>query len=238
MDASDLEGEVEEDEEEDEMPVPMPPRKRKSVDSTSSHGGKGGSKGQKRHKADAAKKGQKTCRACQKVLPLSDFALNQCNCMSCKRDLDVISKKARTQGKLEWFQRVKSDPKQLKALLTNYRGAVQEAEKAGQKKATWNLVTYMEEVKASQELVGVGRGKMMWKDQAIEFWQSTDGGAMRKYEAENKWNHLSANYKDLNIPSDKKGPEKAPLRIRVHTEDLVDEVRRYSTEKSLGRFKI
>ncbi|CAL1151620.1 unnamed protein product [Cladocopium goreaui] len=186
-----------------------------------------------RHKVETTKKGAKTCRACQKSRPLSDFALNQTVDKDCKKALDVISKKARQQGKVEWFKNVKADPKKLRSLVTSYRQASQEAEKAGQKKSTWNLAEYIEEVRASTETVGTSRGKMMWQDQAIEFWRSTDGGALTKQEAASKWDELVATYEALGIPHDHKGPAKASLRLRIHTEDLVDDVKRVAKEKKV-----
>ena len=192
----------------------------------------GDSKFKGRHKTENSKKGMKTCRACQKSRPLSDFALNQTVDKDCKKALDVISKKARQQSKVEWFKSVKADPKKLKSLVTSYRQASQEAEKAGQKKSTWNLAEYLEEVRASSETVGTSRGKMMWQDQAIEFWRSTDGGSLTKQEAASKWDELVATYEALGIPNDQKGPAKASLRLRIHTEDLVDDVKRVAKEKS------
>ena len=185
-----------------------------------------------RHKAEASKKGTKTCRACQKNRPLSDFALNQTVDKDCKKALDVIAKKARQQGKVEWFKGVKTDPKKLRSLVTSYRQASQEAEKAGQKKSTWNLAEYIEEVRASSETVGTSRGKMMWQEQAIEFWRSTDGGSHTKQEAVSKWEELVATYEALGIPHDQKDPAKASLRLRIHTQDLVDDVKRVAKEKN------
>ena len=191
------------------------------------------SKGSGRHKPDTSRKGQKLCKACQKWLPVTEFALNQVVCSADKSILDVVAKKAKLQGKADWFKNVRADPKQLKSLVTNYKSAMQEAERTGVKRNFWNLATYMEEVKASSEDVGTERGQMMWKDQAIEFWQSTAGGSLQKYEAEGKWNHEAANAKELGTAQDQKGPKQAPLRLWVHTEDIIDKVRRYSRSKIL-----
>ena len=102
------------------------------------------------------------------------------------------------------------------------------------KRNFWSLATYMEEIKASSETAATDRGQMMWRDQAIEFWMSTQGGSLAKYEAEARWNQESANSKQMGIPTDQKGPERAPLRIRVHTADIVDQTRRYSRSKNLS----
>lgn len=194
--------------------------------------------GGRRHKPDMGKKGTRACKACQKTLALTLFALNQVVCMSCKQALDVVSKKAKAQNKVEWFAQVKADPKALKHLVNNYKNAVQEAEKTGVKRNFWNLAIYMEEVRASSETVGTDRGQLMWRDQAIEFWMSTDGGSMAKYEAEAKWNYEAANYQTLGTATDQKGPERAPLRLRVHTADLIDQVKRVAREKILSRILI
>lgn len=205
--------------------------KRKDPDSADSKA-KGGS----RHKGDASKKGFKVCRACQKSKPLSAFALNQVVDMECKKALDVIGKKAKQQGKVDWLKNAKKDPKKLKHLVTSYRNACAEAEKVGAKKAAWNLAEYVEEVRSTSEMVGIGRGKLMWRDQAIDFWRSTDGGAHTKQESEAKWEELVSNYQTLGVPHDFKGPAKSSLRIRVHTEDILDDVKRFSREKTLGLF--
>ena len=187
-----------------------------------------------RHKADQTKKGHRFCKACQKNLPVQDFALNQVVCFGCKSALDVIAKKAKKQGKGDWFISVKQDPKALKMMMNNYKAAMNEAEKTGVKRNFWNLATYLEEIKASSETAATERGQMMWRDQAIEFWMSIQGGSMQKHEAEARWNNEATNYKEMGIASDQKGPGRAPLRLRVHTADLVDQTRRYTREKTLS----
>ena len=41
-------------------------------------------------------------------------SINQVNCSDCKKGLDVISKKAASQGKQAWLKSVKADTKRLR----------------------------------------------------------------------------------------------------------------------------
>lgn len=158
--------------------------------------------------------------------------------MKDKAALDVIAKKARAQKKVEWFKKIRNDPKALKALVGNYNSAVAESQRSGAKRAVWNLATYFEEWKATAETGYVGRVKLMWEDQAVEFWQSTAGGSMSKGEAEARWRHEAMNRDELGIAWDKKGPAKSPLRLAVPFEDVIDDVMRVGTAKRLGLFSL
>ena len=99
--------------EEPEDPAPKTP-KRKRADPKSSSSKKSPKSGKKnspskrvgRHKA-LVKKGHKQCASCNKTLELCKFAVNQSNCGDCKSALDVLAKKARQQGKMEWLSKTK-----------------------------------------------------------------------------------------------------------------------------------
>ena len=190
-----------------------------------------------RHKAGEATKGGKskrTCRACKRVQDISEFAANQANCMECKRSLDVIAKKARKAGKQEWFLRVKADGGKLTQMVSSYNKAVAEANKAGNKKAAWSVVNYMEEVKASSKVRNVDKGKMMWEDQAIEFWQTAAGGSYSKMAARSKWDAMVENKEADGTITDQDGPKWRPLRLRIHVGDDVNFENSFGRSKPLG----
>ena len=62
-----------------------------------------------------------------------------------------------------------------------------ESEEGSAKKyAKYDVTRLQDSVYASSELQGKELGRMMWEDQAIEFWQTTAGGSMSKRDAERK----------------------------------------------------
>ena len=130
--------------------------------------------GGKRH-GRRVEKGKKICRSCGRTLCNTAFQINQCNCSDCKKALDVISKKAVSQGKKAWFATQKADPKKLRRMLLNYFAAVSEAEASGNKRATWNLAAYKESIEAETRAEMIDRGAMLWKGAAILFWMSVEG---------------------------------------------------------------
>ena len=77
-------------------------------------------------------------------------------------------------------------------------------------------------------------GVMMWKQQALAYWESLAGGSLSSELAEAKWAELVATIDDH--IHDQKGPTKAPLRFRVRTEDIVDLSSAYLKRKCLGSF--
>ena len=188
-----------------------------------------------RHKAAVTKKGWRVCKACMKNLETSLFAINQNNCMQCKRFLDVLSRKARAQNKMDWFNEVGQSPQKLKALVNAYGAAVEDAKKAGNRKANFNLVQYIEEVRASSAVGSINRGKMMWMDQALNYWCSVEGGAYTKQAATAKWEQLVA---DIGVAedviTDELGPPHSKLRIRTATDDEVNFEDSYERSKHLG----
>ena len=58
--------------------------------------------------------------------------------------------------------------------------------KSGNRRATWSVTSYIEAVKATSKVRNVDQGKMLWKDADIEYWQTVDGGSLRKNAAENE----------------------------------------------------
>ena len=189
--------------------------------------------GGKRH-GRRVEKGKKICRSCGRALCNTAFQINQCNCSDCKKALDVISKKAVSQGKKAWFATQKADPKKLRRMLLNYFAAVSEAEASGNKRATWNLAAYIESIEAETRAEMIDRGAVLWKRAAILFWMSVEGGECSKEAAEAKWKDLEDTMDEQ--MHDQQGPPKAPLRFRIHKEDIVDFASAYKKRKCPGAF--
>ena len=204
---------------------PAPPRTKGGKASPKKPGSRVG-----RHAVAKTAKGKQKCRACQKVLDANMFSINQVNCGKCKKALDVLSKKAKAQNKVSWFKKVKSDPARLKALVNAYSAAVEDAKKAGNKKTTFCISTFIESQKASSKVRSNELGQLMWEDQAIEFFQTTAGGSLTKAKAKIEWDSRVANVDDDTL-TDQKGPQHSALRIWVKTGDMV------SFENTYGRSK-
>ena len=168
---------------EEAAPPPVTPEKSKA-DGMGRPCPKSSSKqaGDKRHMA-RKEKGKRGCRCCGRNLDTTAFQINQVNCLECKRGLDVISKKALQQGRKEWFKEQKSDPKKLRAMMTNYLKAVSEATALGNKRTTWNLAVYVEQVEAESRTDTTDRGKLMWEEEAVIHWMSVAGGSHSKEQA-------------------------------------------------------
>ena len=207
-------------------PKPSPSSSSKKVKPAKTAGGA-------RH-TSRPEKGKKDCRACGRRLELAHFQINQLNCTDCKKALDVISKKAREQNKKEWLAQQKSCPKKLKKMLLNYFAAVNAAKSLGNRRTTWSIASYMKSLECESVSRTTERGVMMWKQQALAYWESLAGGSLSSELAEAKWAELVATI-DEHI-HDQKGPTKAPLRFRVRTEDIVNLSSAYMKRKCLGSF--
>ena len=188
-----------------------------------------------RHKAGPTSKSKlKQCRACQKWLEAAMYALNQSNCIDCKKGLDVISKKCRKAGKLKWFKSVKQDPGRLKQMMTSYKAAVQEASKTGSKRAVWSLSSFVETVKASSKTRTTDEGRLMWQEEALLFWQSVQGGCLSKSASQSLWDSMKETAEEDGTITDMGGPKQAPFRMRVKTGDLVNFEGTYGRSKHFG----
>ena len=88
------------------------------------------------------------------------------------------------------------DMQRCKHMLASYDSKVQEARGAGSKRPVWCLLKYVEEVDANSAMVFRDHGIMMWKRQAIKFWESIDGGELTEEEANQKWRDMASNYEE------------------------------------------
>ncbi len=187
-----------------------------------------------RHKARAGK-GMRYCRACNQYKKETEFAMNQAHDNECKRVLDALAGQARRQGPaaLEWLAKTKADPKALQEMVASYKKASDEAKQLGVRRVRWNIVTYMEEIQSTTGVEYVEEGEMMWRKQALRFWQSPEGGSMSDEDATLEWARLSSNIESLGLITDQRGPPKEPLRIRVKTSDKVNFKNAHSRKRKI-----
>ena len=178
-------------------------------------------------------KHKRTCKSCGKTLDASAFAVNQSNCERCKKGLDVIAKKARSQGKTQWLSNQKACPKKLQSMLSNYHAACDDAQRSGSKKATWTIAAYEESIRATSGTKFIDEGELMWQDQAIQFFQTPAGKNLTQAQAKSKWEAMIAAM-DEHTVHDKEGPPHAPLRLRVHVADKVNFASSYKRDKCLA----
>ena len=210
--------------EDDHDPPPPPPKS-----------GSGRFKG--RHKTGSKDtKNLRLCKACQQKKPEADFAVNQAVDMECKKYLYSIAKQSRAQGPeaVAWYQQTRNDPVKCRKMIESYKAAYKTWVANGkQGKLKWSVVQYRESLSAESGTRTSENQQMMWEKQAIKFWQSVDGGCYTEEEAEQKWKTMEALSKTGEVLSDKKGPEKKPLRLAITREDMVYNYNDVSKKRSL-----
>ena len=96
----------------------------------------------------------------------------------------------------------------------------------GTAKKDFQLLVFTESFAAISATDVKKTGQMMWKKQAIMFWQSVDGGDYTEDEAIKMWQDLLS---DPDHESDSDGPPKAPKRFKVQKSTKV--VDRQTQEK-------
>ena len=175
-----------------------------------------------RGKKRKERKGMLWCAGCGENYPVEMFHLQQSLHKECKLFLDRIYGQCKTQGKLDWFQKERSTEKGTKAMLDYYRKLLSNCGELT-KSPKFAVAQYQEQHRYEQETAWTGHGTMMWERQAVEFWMTAAGGSRSAEEAQAKWDHWSANYKDMKIIHDFLSPNPSkPLRLRVPTGDTVD----------------
>jgi hypothetical protein len=211
---------------------PMPPpahhadgstsRDAQDCDAESVVGSSVGGKPKSKKHDDVAKFFCKNCMRWESVL---DRVPSYQVCRISKRAYDGLKRVCIKQGEMDFFNDLITKPKDLKLALGKYsklcpggqgRGTVRA--KSGE--GGFKLAELKEELIASTSVTHIGRGQMMWKEQYIIFAATAEGFFLTRPQATAKWESWAAT--DSGMHKDNKGPEVAPLRIRVNTEDLVD----------------
>ena len=136
-------------------------------------------------KAKAAKPVK--CRGCRKKVQGDEIALTFPGCWGCKRALDNLYKLACKQG--EEARKFVSEARVCEEacfdLVQNYMAKCPEnAVCAGRRRGTWNLLQYIETVKASSGLLKDQVGEFMSKAVYMEFAPTARGGQKSASEAE------------------------------------------------------
>lgn len=197
-------------------------QKGKGKSSKAKAAAKNQAKGQARTKKPqmSPKSDMQVCELCDEAKPITDFDLAAYKCKDCKKDLDSLSRMAARQGHKAWYNETMKGPlpkrkKVLKEFRQRYR-----VETCSDKKKAFQMLTLVEKFTVEVADDTIVKGKMMWEDEAVEFWQSTKGGKMSQVEAKQKWQDALQNEKEF--PQDQLGPKQAPTRVRVPKGDYVN----------------
>jgi hypothetical protein len=141
-------------------------------------------------------------------------------CCDAKKAVDSIYKQCERQKALEWFAEAKNDDRRLFAMIKYYEALEPQGR---QKNIKFGVARYKETSKTEQAVETIDRGRLMWERQAVEFWQSTDGGKLSEEDSQLKWDDLAATCIKRKIPWDMDSPNpRKPLRIRVEMHKDVD----------------
>eukprot|EP00971_Amphidinium_carterae_P216084 4289178-Amphidinium_carterae.1 len=133
-------------------------------------------------------------------------------CRDCKRLYDALARMAKVQHEEEWWQGVKSCPKELKKTVLSCKkqfpgeGGV----KGKSRLPNFKLAEYRESLKVATLNDVVGRGKLMWKEEYIDFAKSLAGGSLNRQEAEQNWEKWSRPDSGV-MRMSTGGPASAPL---------------------------
>ena len=180
----------------------------------------------------------KACRGCHKKVKSTEMAPNWPGCWSCKRALDNISKLASRQGDAQkkFVSEARQDDQKCYNMIQSYLAQCPETMDgcAGKKRGSWNLVRYVERVRAASGIIKDRLGEMMFKKLYIEHAMTVRGGRKSETEADAKWAEWAAGVtmKDPKILFDHCGPN-GELRIWVHTGDALTYRSEYMHDKEV-----
>ena len=186
---------------------------------------KRGNKGKGKGGGSKKRVGDITCEFCDFTGLGEDFPSGCNKCYPCKRDYDSLSRMCVRQNLLDWWKGFIASPlskrrKVMKEFRTRFRAMT------GTAKKDFQLLVFTESFAAISATDVKKTGQMMWKKQAIMFWQSVDGGDYTEDEAIKMWQDLLS---DPDHESDSDGPPKAPKRLKVQKSTKV--VDRQTQEK-------
>ena len=131
----------------------------------------------------------------QTIQPVDKWPIGCPRCRTCKRAIDNLAYCAHVQKQEEWWKEVRKDEPQLRELVKKYLDQCPDAGNAASKKSgSFNLVRYIENVKASSAVINEDEGIMMHKTRFLA-WAQTEAnpdGALSKAQAEQKWSEMEA----------------------------------------------
>ena len=205
-------------------------------------GGGGGKRGQKQAnntpnklkgtlgKEKITKATQRQCWGCKNFFGPEGMALAMNFCHVDSSALDNIRYVSTKQGKLEWYQRMKTDDSKLEAVLKEYHKRFPDtmAEGGGPKrKKTLATVTFhmLECVICSTTTIRETEGELMWETECVAFAQTKSGGGLTDDAARAQWqrwvDELASNPDTTKLYHDQGGPTWSPLRFWVKARDRI-----------------
>ena len=151
-----------------------------------------------------------------------------------KRAYDSLSKLSARQNQSEWWTVTKCTPKLLYKAINTYikvcpsLGQNLKGKKRNATGEGFKVAEYKEIMRSTSELGMIEQGKMMWKEEYIEFAATTPAGNISRGIADMNWTSWAA---DMERLRDHQGPVQAPLRLYVKMGDHVN----FSSNHSLSR---
>jgi len=168
------------------------------------------------------------CCGCLKFHSLPEFMGDSGMCPPYKRAHDATYRMAVRQNQVEWFKKYTAAPVNRKKLYDKYlktKGPQGKGRTIDNLK--FKLATAKEELINEQRVKKSANGKMMWKDEYLEFAKTPAGGGLNSVEAQAQWSAWEA---DATFElRDQLGPKRSPLRLWVKVGDFVsfDDIQSY-----------
>lgn len=185
--------------------------------------GKAKAKGKPKAKAKGKAKGQgrgalnagfADCELCQGEFRLEEMAANSNKCQECKLDWDSLGRMAKRQDLDAWWVAVQQKNIAYKRTVWKaFKGRFR-ALKTIKEKREFKMMEFIESFKFVSATDLERTGKMMWLEEALEYWQSTPGGRYSKAEAQQMWDDLLRDPEHL---EDEGGPRHSPKQLYVST---------------------
>ncbi len=174
--------------------------------------------GKKRKSLGGVPKSQATphmrkCRGCPLFCERSQFYPDTNFDFECKRLNDQVATFPVRQGVQDLWISVKTDEKELEVVLRKYKKRKLEQDPNAHEKAL-NLTQCFQINRVRDEDELVQRGRLMWKEEYIQWAGTLEGGQMPRHVAEAKWATMLA---DRSVKTSLTGPEDAPTKLHIHT---------------------
>ena len=173
--------------------------------------------GKGKAKAKAADKMSLThadCDMCEQEFPIECMAANSNKCLECKLDWNSLGKMAKRQNLMEWWNGLQLRTTEYKRKVWKVFKQRFRALKTVREKRDFRLMEFLEYFKFVSATDVNQTGKMMWHEEALEYWQSTAGGKFIVTDARKKWEELLT---DPDHIEDDRGPVHSPRRLYIAT---------------------
>ena len=161
------------------------------------------------------------CKGCLSLHLLSEFWGDSGMCAPFKRAWDAVYRMAQRQGQKDWLIRYCEGPANRKKILLTYlksRGEAGLGRNLVEMK--FNFAMVKEEIVNEMRVKRSAHGKMMHKDEYLEFARTLAGGGLNIVEALAQWSCWEAD--PAFVLRDELGPSRSPLRLWIKLGDFVD----------------